>query len=279
MTEQLQLMVRLQSNSFPVEISETETVEALGIVIFSMHPELGEELRVVHKGRVLKSEEVLSEAGLKSGDSVAVARKVFQPSARTSAPEPMAVEEETAQHEEIASKAAEEGQVDVEMDCAPEAPQICVDGEASAPAQPSTPSKFEGLGELPVSVAVQTLIQNLESGSDAHPAELIQALHSIATRVEGLEASLGESTQALMLMNHLSARALQGLSGMPGVSQKSEEEAPGRSFLMKKGDADIHEAHQKALQQRPRTPSSGTATSGTLSTGATPMTKEEMDKA
>jgi len=147
---------------------------------------------------------------------------------------------------------------------------------------PTSPSKFEGLSDLPVSGALQTVIQSLESGSDAHPAEIVQALRSIATRVEGLEGALGESSQALMLMNHLSARALQGLGGTPNVTPSGsgarEEEAPARSFLMKRGDADIHEAHQKALQQRPRTTSSSSV-SGSLSTAAAPLTRAEMEKA
>jgi len=58
-----------------VEIEDSETVEALGVIIYSMRPEVGEELRVLHKGRILKADAVLADCGMQSGDSIAIAAK------------------------------------------------------------------------------------------------------------------------------------------------------------------------------------------------------------
>lgn len=70
------LQVRVTgSEPFEAEIEDDETVESLAVIIYSIHPSLGEELRIIHKGRLLRPEQVLSEVGVKSGDAIAVARK------------------------------------------------------------------------------------------------------------------------------------------------------------------------------------------------------------
>mmetsp|Transcript_88391 Transcript_88391/g.166563 ORF Transcript_88391/g.166563 Transcript_88391/m.166563 type:complete len:424 (-) Transcript_88391:269-1540(-) len=62
------------SDTFPIEIEDDETAESLSVIIYSLRPELGEDMRLVHKGRLLKAEHVLAQVGIKSGDAIAVAK-------------------------------------------------------------------------------------------------------------------------------------------------------------------------------------------------------------
>eukprot|EP00929_Paragymnodinium_shiwhaense_P063984 TRINITY_DN32018_c0_g1_i1.p1 TRINITY_DN32018_c0_g1~~TRINITY_DN32018_c0_g1_i1.p1 ORF type:complete len:373 (-),score=105.45 TRINITY_DN32018_c0_g1_i1:180-1298(-) len=63
------------ADSFEVEVDDSETVEALGVVVFSLRPDLGESVRIIHKAKVLKDDQTLSACGMQNGDNVAVARK------------------------------------------------------------------------------------------------------------------------------------------------------------------------------------------------------------
>lgn len=63
------------SDSFPVEIDEEEDVESLAVVIMSLKPELGEDLRLLHKGKILKDNQLVREIGYKPGEFIAVTAK------------------------------------------------------------------------------------------------------------------------------------------------------------------------------------------------------------
>jgi len=106
----LEVLVRINaSDTFQAEVEEDETVESLAVIIYSLRPDLGEELRLVHKGRLLKPDQVLAEVGFKSGDAVAVAKQPprsapataaaaapvpdSQPAAQQAAPQVVAVAE------------------------------------------------------------------------------------------------------------------------------------------------------------------------------------------
>lgn len=128
---------------------------------------------------------------------------------------------------------------------------------------------------------------------DAHPGEVAAALRRAAARVEALEGNLSEFGRALQLTHMLSGQVLQGFGGLSGDATQArspvgggggrEEEAP-RSFLVKKGDAELQEEHRKAAAMRPsgltrQTSGGSSSNGGALSTASTPMTKDEMDKA
>eukprot|EP00931_Biecheleriopsis_adriatica_P074910 TRINITY_DN48888_c0_g1_i1.p1 TRINITY_DN48888_c0_g1~~TRINITY_DN48888_c0_g1_i1.p1 ORF type:complete len:383 (+),score=105.75 TRINITY_DN48888_c0_g1_i1:58-1206(+) len=332
----LSLTVRISpTDSFEVSIEEAENVEALSAVIMSMRPDLGEELRIVHKGRPLRPEQVLQQAGIAPGDAVAVARKASAAKAEAQAvastsEKPIATSEpETASAEPPAScdaaeemleasKVEESGSIDAEAaltrqpsagassapsdigELARQSSDVTTAAPSDVPAEedqqevaddepPQKKSKgadLEGLDDMTPSAAILAVLQQIEKGGmDGHPAELQEALRRTASRVEALERALGESHQALLLLNHLSARALQGLGnagegGLPAGSllpSPEREEAP-KSFMIKKGDCELQEAHRLAAQAKAtKTPQGGYG--GTLSSSASPMTKEEMDKA
>jgi len=69
----LELQIRVgTADAFPVEIEDDETVESLAVLIISVKPELGEEdlPRLVHKGKVLKHDQVIKDLGVQSGDFI-----------------------------------------------------------------------------------------------------------------------------------------------------------------------------------------------------------------
>lgn len=76
-------------DSFPVDIDDEETAEDLAVLAISLRPELGEEdlPKLIHKGKVLKPEQTLKEAGIQSGDfAVAIAKTAPKTSNATQAP-------------------------------------------------------------------------------------------------------------------------------------------------------------------------------------------------
>mmetsp|Transcript_6698 Transcript_6698/g.18370 ORF Transcript_6698/g.18370 Transcript_6698/m.18370 type:complete len:458 (-) Transcript_6698:267-1640(-) len=130
--------------------------------------------------------------------------------------------------------------------------------------------------------------QRLESGdADAHPAELASLLRRTAARLQVFEVAVGEAGHALQMVNMLSAHTLRSMSDIlqglpPGHAQGSSgREESTKSYLIKKGDADIQEAHRQAALQRPSPQGSRASGNGggMLSSSSTPMTKEEMDRA
>ncbi|CAE7205902.1 RAD23A [Symbiodinium natans] len=85
----LELQIRIgASEPFPIEIEEDETVEALAVLLISLKPEVGEEdlPRLVHKGKVLKHDEVLKELGIHTGDIVVAVPPASQKAAEASPP-------------------------------------------------------------------------------------------------------------------------------------------------------------------------------------------------
>jgi len=167
---------------------------------------------------------------------------------------------------------------------------------AAEEAKPAEDVDVAGLAALPEdgppSVAILELAQRFEAGlGDAHPGEVAAALRRAAARVEVLETNLTEFGRGLQLTHMLSGQLLQGFSGLSRDASQArspvgdgghEEEAP-RSFLVKKGDSELHEQYRLAATVRPsglvRQTSGGSSNSGALSTASTPMTKEEMDRA
>jgi hypothetical protein len=362
-SSQLPLSIRVgPADVFELEIEDTETVEALAVVIFSMRPDLGEDLRLVHRGRLLKKEDELRKCSIQSGDFVAVARmpKAGQPSEPSraaaeaaampsnskdesgngfskgypnSGPSDAVAQEDTPQEERfVDDKPGEEpcpmtekdshqeshsAQPDVEMQCTTDVAQADKPAAESNPTlenylpqespcvspdveMQSTPNEQSGnhegdeasadkpevlsqLEEMTPGAALLELAKSLENGTlDSHPAMLVATLKSIAARVESLEGNFAEASQALMLLNHLSARALQGLgaggggglAGLMGSNGSAQEEEAPRSFLVKKGDSELQELHRQ-----PPVLKRGSSGGGVLSSASTPMSKEDMDKA
>jgi outer membrane biosynthesis protein TonB len=167
---------------------------------------------------------------------------------------------------------------------------------AAEEAKPAEDMDTAGLAALPEdgppSATILELARRLETGQgDAHPGEVVAALRRAAARVEALEGNLSEFGRALQLTHMLSGQVLQGFGGLSGDASQArspvggggrEEEAP-KSFLVKKGDAELQEQHRLAAAMRPsgltRQTSGGSSNGGALSTASTPMTKDEMDKA
>jgi len=63
------------SDTFKVEVDDEETVEDLSVIVMSLRPDLGEELRLLHKGKFLKDNEVIKSFGIQPTDFVAVVGK------------------------------------------------------------------------------------------------------------------------------------------------------------------------------------------------------------
>ncbi|CAJ1428523.1 unnamed protein product [Effrenium voratum] len=71
----MEVKLRVGSNEpFVLEVDDEETVEALAVLVISLKPELGEQdlPRLVHKGRVLKHEQVVKDLGIQSSEFVVV---------------------------------------------------------------------------------------------------------------------------------------------------------------------------------------------------------------
>lgn len=325
-----------QGDAFEVDVPESETVEALVVIIFSLRPDLGEELRVCHRQRALKPEAVLKDAGVRSGDVVVVARRPKAKAADEAAPDAAAVAaaapaaaaspEAEAQEEaclpgqcppsywEALHSRFPSGRPAAEPAFSPPARSHPAQ-LAAAPAEPAglaPPAEEAAAGaageeeakdrsglsevpeEVPPSVTLEHLAERFEAGlADAHPGELAALLRRTALRVRSLEGGLGEMGQVMEMMHILSGRALHAFGAQTGgeeqggiprmqAPRQQQEEVP-RSFMVKKGDADVQEMHRAAAAQRPsqlaRQTSGGSSAGGTLSHASTPMSKEEMDKA
>lgn len=127
------------------------------------------------------------------------------------------------------------------------------------------------------------MAQRLESEMDAPPEQLPQLLRRAAARIGTLEKTIGEFTQTLRAAHTLTGQALQSIElGIPcdaGQLFTSYEHVmdgdASKSYLIKRGDEDLQEAHRATVQPRPV--SSSGAAGGALSAQA--RTKEEMDQA
>jgi len=169
---------------------------------------------------------------------------------------------------------------------------------ASDPEREASP--LASLTEEGAPSAILEELANVLAGlADAHPAqmqtarvEMVDLLRRISSRVQAVETECGEMRSMFEIMHMLSGRALQASGGLGGdeggplrlrKAAQSEEEETTRSFMVKKGDAELQEQHRLAASQRPsqltRQTSPGNPTGGTLSTASSPMSKEDMDKA
>jgi hypothetical protein len=326
----ISLKVRFSTtDEIDAEIDDTETVEALAVVVYSMRPALGEELRILHKGRLLKSEAILAAAGVQSGDQIAVARKPA-PKAAAEAPEvetPAPVQTETApapaaqpslqfeppsrtddgepkkkspRLEEPEKSSEVQAEVAGAAEAAPASPPAAAEAAASpeiaaenaeepqpadpAPSSPapSSPSRQQAsYPEVDVtsSAGLLAFAALLEGGTESPPPEkLAEMLKETASKMQVLEGTMKEFAQALQMVNMISATGLR--SGMAAINGEAtpessptgaKEEETGRSFLVKRGDADLQEAHQKAAQPMYRQTSGGACSEAAVS-------KEEMAK-
>merc|ERR1712157_534933 len=76
--------------------------------------------------------------------------------------------------------------------------------------------------------------------------------------------------------------AALGPSGVPAPAAARPKEEEPRSFMIKKGDADVQERHQRAqsgMLQRSVSGESNASWGGSTSTAAAPMSREDMEKA
>lgn len=88
-------------DEFEVEIDDEEDVDSLVVVVMSLRADLGEELRLCHKGRVLKGDSLVKDIGFKAGDFLAVSGKkepeaAAAAAAAATAPQPAATVPPTA---------------------------------------------------------------------------------------------------------------------------------------------------------------------------------------
>jgi hypothetical protein len=140
----------------------------------------------------------------------------------------------------------------------------------------------DDFAELQPSAALMALAARLEGGNlEVHPSELVDMLRHTANRVEAIESAMNDSCQALMLVNHLSARVLQGLNEgghqLPAPASSKPTEDSTRSFLIKKGDVELQESHRATAAMK--LTQSNVSCGGTLSASSVPKSKEELDRA
>jgi len=176
------------------------------------------------------------------------------------------------------AEAATEAPAEVEV-----AAKVAEAGPAAA--EPGSAAQQEHEEEEVTPDVLLAFARRLETGeADAHPAELARLLRRTAARMQVFDSTVGEAGHALQLVNHLSATVLRSmnasLQGLPSQGQDTHQEAT-KSFLIKKGDADVQEAHRLAALQRPSTGggSVNSHSGGVLSSSSTPMTREAMDRA
>jgi hypothetical protein len=159
--------------------------------------------------------------------------------------------------------------------------------EAPATSAPATPEPEIDVSSAAGLLAFAALLEN--GGTAPTPAKLAELMRESASRMLVLEGAIKEFGQALQMCNVISATSLRGgmaalggesspgsPDGHPAFMQKEEEH---KSFMIKKGDADLQELHQKGLQRQ----ISGGSNSGTCGGGgalsSTPVSKEDMAKA
>jgi len=231
-----------------VEIEDSETVEALGVIIYSMRPEVGEELRVLHKGRILKADAVLADCGMQSGDSIAIAAKKaaakptsdecagdgsatttkenvnpqFVPPVRrddveVTTEEPPAKAAKTEAPEQVStpptapqeSTMPREVSPTVDLPAQAFAPASPTEGDLAAPGTPSSQSAYPKV-DTTTAAGLLAFAELLKGGTAAPPPEHLEALmRASAARMEVLEGTAKELAQALQVVNMFSAEALR----------------------------------------------------------------------
>jgi len=345
----MQLSVRVVGGEVSnVEIEDNETVESLAVIVYSLRPELGEDLRLVHKGRVLKPEQVLSELGIKSGDALAACRQpgVAQPTATpaesaavqaapevrsdvgvnideasTAAQQPVTAEpvvptnaagapEEPQQSISVAAEAVQSLATAVEAEPAKEESGLTTDsggtkreaevsaevlqkeaeagvqGEAAESAEPApTP---ETVIDLTSTAGLMEYADLLERGGKVpEPWKQAQAVRDCATRMHRLEETVAHLGRGLQLVHAISGGAIGASPGGPEMPSPDAHPAfrddTTRSFMVKKGDAEVQEMHRLANQPELKRQISGnnspSSTSGGGALSSESKSKEEMAKA
>lgn len=154
----------------------------------------------------------------------------------------------------------------------------CMQGEKDESDEPLKPEPAAVEVDASSAAGLMAFAALLENGGPSPPpAKLAEIIKESASRMLILEGAVKDFSQALQMVNVISATGLRGAMNELGMDTSPKPQAEeGRSFLIKKGDADLHELHQKASTPMART-TSGTTGGGALS--STPLTKEEMDKA
>jgi len=72
----LKLTIKLSAaDTFEVEVADDEQSQTLGAMIYSLRPAVGENPRVVHKGKVLREDQTLKDAGVQDKDAIACVRR------------------------------------------------------------------------------------------------------------------------------------------------------------------------------------------------------------
>jgi len=129
------------------------------------------------------------------------------------------------------------------------------------------------------SSVLHAMARQLESTETetVNPTELAQLLRGAATRMEALESAASDFAQALQMVNIISGTAMRGADNQNQSTAQPEEGT--RSFLIKKGDADLQDAHKNASAFQRQLSGVSTCSGGSLSSSATPMTRQEMDVA
>lgn len=182
-----------------------------------------------------------------------------------------------------------------------EAPPTPASPPASLPATPASPTSGTTptvAEEMPITSDYLLGAAHLLETGDMSPAEAAKLIRRSAMFIEESKLALGEMGQALQMVNFVSARTLRNIgvaaqdagaagAGQAVPSQPAEREESTRSFLLKKGDADVQEMHRRANEPRlERSTSGGSGTcnwggtaSGSAGSAERPKTREEMDKA
>mmetsp|Transcript_6097 Transcript_6097/g.17046 ORF Transcript_6097/g.17046 Transcript_6097/m.17046 type:complete len:341 (+) Transcript_6097:97-1119(+) len=291
---ELHLEVRLsKAETLTASIEDDETVESLACVIYSMRPDLGEEMRLVHRGRILKPDQVIKELGIQNGDAVAVAkapaRTPAAPAVATAAGVTAPVPTQTAPvapPDRIATTSS--ATCSDSSNLAPAAAAAAVEAEPAKDA--SRPQDAPGAIPTPMIVdgssasSLLDFAKALEEGKSPPSAEQLAAtMRQASQRMALLEESLSKCGQALQMVNMVSAHSLRDFIARVGGEEPAhhephtdEQHESTRSFMLKRGDAETHEMHKDAAAGGMRNIRfSGTACSST----AAPLSKEEMDRA
>lgn len=125
------------------------------------------------------------------------------------------------------------------------------------------------------------LALQLEEGKS--PEDLAKTIKRAATRMSTLEKAVGELGQAMRAISSVSAQTLAatgllGGSTEPVLDLEGAGDGDGKSYMFKKGDEDLQEAHRQAAAARPSTATShGPSGGGALSAEA--KSRQEMDAA
>jgi len=141
------------------------------------------------------------------------------------------------------------------------------------------PAELQQEQKVVSSSVLHAMARQLESAEteQVNPPELAQLLRGAATRMEVLESTASDFARALQMVNIISGTAMRGADNQNQLPASREEGT--RSFLIKKGDADVHDAHKSAATFQRQLSGASTCSGGSLSSSATPMTRQEMDAA